>query len=284
MSSAEVQALTAAGEREHVQDAAGERGGNQVLVVGEGAGARVLKLYRRRRAWVRAPFRALENRVLGKRGVGPRARCETERATLLAWAQHGLRAPRWIDAPLPEGIDPPALWMEYTPGPTLHQVIAERETSAARVLELCERLGRELEQRHLLADRSGEVLLIPEHGGPRHALVVGDELVQIDHETGWRASTTVAEAIAQEYTMVARGLVRAAPPGGRCEEALLEAFVAGHGDVKRLCEVLAQGGGRGLGGWMHRLHDRYKRPGQNKQDAREGLLRVARARLAPAGR
>lgn len=284
MSSPEVQALFAAGQRVRVLDAAGERGGNQVLVVGEGAAARVLKIYRRRRAWVRAPFRALENRVLGKRGVGARARCETERATLRAWERHGLRAPRWIDDPLPEGVAPPALWMEYTPGFTLHQVIADRETPAARVLELCERFGRELEHRHGVARRTGEVLLIPEHGGPRHVLVAGAELVQIDHETGWRAGTGVAEAISEEYTMAARGLVRAAEPGSRSGEALLVAFVAGHADVGRLCEVLEQGAGRGLCGWLHRLHDRRKRPGHNKHDARHGLLRAARARQAAVAR
>lgn len=282
--SPEVKALRAAGFTVEVLDAAGARGGNQVLKVGGAGGApppgggapgpAVLKVYRRRRAWLRGPFRALENRWLGKRGVGARARCATERETLELWERHGVRAPRLLPRPLPRGIAPPALWMEYTPGPTLHGRIADPAQPAGPLAGWVARYGAETARRHDLALQTQAVLLVPEHGGPRHVLLCGAELVHIDHETGWRAGTPLARALADELTLIARGLLRAAEPGGRDGDALLVAFAAGHGRPERLARLLAEASRGGPLGWAHRLHDRCKRPGLTKQEARARLLRA----------
>jgi len=252
-------ALEDAGLPVRVLDPAPSAGGNEVLLVGPAGEERVLKVYRRRRAFVRAPFRALENRWLGKRSISPAGRCETERLTLDLWERSGVRAPRRIEAPLPPGVDPPALWMEYCPGPTLFDALraADAADGRARWGPTLREYGAATSRRHDIALERREVLLVPEHAGAKHVLLSRGEQVHVDHETGWGPRVELEAALRAEVTMVVRSLLRAAAPWGA---AAVGAWVAGYAEGRRLRALVVQAlRGGGMSGALHRWHDRLTR-------------------------
>ena len=55
-----------------------------------------------------------------------RQRCALERAQLRLWREHGFDVPALLDLPLPAGYSADtASWLEYCPGPTLHQFVSD---------------------------------------------------------------------------------------------------------------------------------------------------------------
>jgi hypothetical protein len=252
------------------------RGGNLVALVGEGEEARVLKLYRRRRGRLRSFSRALENRALGKRDVSPGARCRTERLSLDLWTRMGFRVPVRLEAPLPEGIAPPALWMKYCPGETLYRLILNGAADIETLARHCARLGATMDQRHRVALERDEPLLVPEHATVQHVVVNDEHLVHIDHETGYGPGYPLEWAIAREVASTVRTILRAASerpsapvPGERYTAALVEAY----GDKERLA-ALAQRAlrERSVSLVLHRLSDRARRTPPNQTDALRRVL------------
>jgi len=243
---------------------------NSVWRVGDA----VLKLYRRRRSWPReVAGEAAAWFFHRKRGVSVGVRHETERRSLALWRRHGFDVPATLDRPLPEGVAPPALWMEFCDGPLLYDAV-----SPARL----ERLATEMGRRHGVALETREPLLVHEKGTLKHVFVVGDRLVTFDFEQGFRPSFPMLEAMAEEVAGYLRSLAQATDDESRVPshespvktfEDGIKTFVRGYADTGRLKRI-AEWGTRGVSFYrlMKRWQDGVRRPTHGKVDVLRRLL------------
>ncbi len=242
---------------------------NSVWLVGDA----VLKLYRRRRSWLReVAGEAAAWFFHRKRGVSVGVRHETERRSLAIWRGNGFDVPATLDRPLPEGVAPPALWMEYCPGPLLFDAVEPGRL---------ERLGAAMDRRHALALETREPLLVHEKGTLKHVIVCGDRLVTFDFEQGFRRSFPMLEALAEEVAGYLRSLAQATEESkvqspeskvGSFEDGV-KAFLRGYSDMARLRRI-AEWGTRGVSFYrlMKRWQDGMRRPMHGKVDVLRRLL------------
>lgn len=258
----------------------GRAGGNQVCVVETPCGPRVLKLYRgRKKAW-REPFRWFGHLLEGKRSTRPAARYETERESLGLWKQAGFDVPDTYDDPLPMGVEAPALWMEYCPGPTLRDVVRDESRALSERQALVRRFGDEVARRQTRAILDQQPLLIHEHASVFHVLVSGERLVNFDLEGGYRAHVSMPRALEQELGGLVRSLLRAVPAH---IEALLDAFVEGYvsasddaeTELRQIAERGAHGGG--LVRWVRRIRGAIRRRVKAKPSKAQGCQLVLEA-------
>jgi hypothetical protein len=242
--------------------------GNFLLLVDEGGDARVLKLYRERTAAAFRLFSAFSHRFLErKRGIGARARFETERLTMDLWQRHGFDVFRRLELPIPPAFEPPAAWFEYCPGVTLAAVLKNRAVAIEEKRSIARRLAAATAPRHQLALELGEPLLAHEHASTKHVLIHGERLVTFDFEGAFLASVPAIEALAQELAQYARSLAKY---GGEGADELLRAFAEGYGDTALLEELAAWGvHGGGLYRRIRRWHDRFRRA-DNDDDGPHG--------------
>lgn len=233
-----------------------ERRGNLVLRVDDAAGARVLKVYRGRRGLLRDALTSFSGQVFeGKRPVDPAARCDTERRSLELWAREGFSAPRLLAGPPPEWTDAPTLWLEFTPGRRLSDVLQDPSVSMARKACLVRALARETRARHRRALELREPLLLPEHPTMKHVLVQQDgRLVTVDFEGGYGVRYPVLFAIAQELA----GLLRSIPPI-ETRAGLGDRFLDAYGDDDLLEAACAAYFSLNPARVLRRLSDRFRR-------------------------
>ena len=268
----------------------GRAGGNQVFVVETPAGPRVLKLYRGRKSAWREPFRWFGHLLEGKRGTRPTARYETERESLLLWQREGFDVPAVHDEALPESVEPPALWLEYCPGPTLRDVLRDEERALPERAALLGRFGSEVARRQARAIEMGQPLLIHEHASVFHVLVHEDRLVNFDLEGGYRAHVSLPRALEQELGGLIRSILRAVPAH---IELLVDAFVDGYvgtaEEAERQLRGIAERGahGGGLVRWVRRIRGAIRRRVKAKPSKAQGcqlvldaLVRRERAQLS----
>lgn len=258
----------------------GRAGGNRVCVVETPEGPRVLKLYRgRKHAW-REPFRWFGHLLEGKRSTRPAARHETERESLGLWKQAGFDVPDVYDEALPAGIAPPALWMEYCPGPTLRDVVRDESLALSERQALLRRFGHEVARRQACAIQDKQPLLIHEHASVFHVLVSGLRLVNFDLEGGYRAHVSLPRALEQELGGLVRSLLRAAPER---IDTLLDALVDGYVSADALAtgqlrEIATRGAhGGGLVRWVRRIRGAIRRRVKAKPSKAQGCRLVLEA-------
>jgi len=201
------------------------RGGGNLLYVVDGK--RILKLYRRRRARWRAPWRDLGQWMEGKRGVRPEERRRVECESLELWKREGFDVPACYEDTLPDGIDQPALWLEYCPGPSLFDLVRDADTAMDRKRDCVRRFAGDLARRQARALQLGDPRLSHEHPSVLHVLVHEDRLVSFDLETAFKPSYDVEMAVEQELAGVVRSLFRAVPEDG---DTLTDAFILGYDD------------------------------------------------------
>jgi tRNA A-37 threonylcarbamoyl transferase component Bud32 len=232
--------------------------GNILYLFHDAPGPRVLKLYRTRRSALREFLKDCSSRRLeGKRGATARARAETEQKCLALWNAEGFAAPRVLDLPLPAGVAPPALWMEFCPGVILADALAEPNRGLSEKQDLLRRVGADFAGRHRRALALREPLLIQEHATTRHLIVQPERLVTFDLENGFRPGFPLREALVQELAGFLRPLIRQA---GDSADLLLNAFVAGYAERDRLRELTAYAvKGRGWSRRLKRWHDQRRR-------------------------
>ena len=255
----------------------GRAGGNQVFVVETPSGPRVLKLYRgRKRAW-REPFRWFGHLLEGKRSTRPAARHATERESLRLWKGAGFDVPAVYDEPLPDGVEPPALWMEYCPGSTLRDVVRDESRALSERQALVRRFGDELARRQARAILDQQPLLIHEHASVFHVLVSRERLVSFDLEGGYRPHVSLPRALEQELGGLVRSLLRAVPEH---IEALVDALVDGYvtadeGAAEQLRQIAERGAhGGGLVRWVRRIRGAIRRRVKAKPSKAQGCQLV----------
>ena len=246
--------------------------GNRVYLYCDGPEPRVLKQYRPRAAlWVEWVGEAGARALNGKQGFACEWRYYTERRLLELWRGHGLDVPRVYDAALPDGVAPPALWLEYCPGPLLGDVLADAATPTARQRELIAWLGRETDRRHALAEHLGEPGLLHEHGSVKHQLLCGGRLVTFDLEAAYTRRRAIPTAIGEELSNLLHSLLRYTwlP----ADEALAH-FAAGYGSLERLRRVGAELEARTPRALAKRVADRRRRGDTSKLSALRRLVRL----------
>ena len=248
--------------------------GNWIYLREDGAGSRVLKLYRRRSSRVQERSEALFSWVAGTTARTASARYRTERDGLDLWAREGFDVFRRCDEPLPAGAAPPGIWLEYCPGTLLLDVLRDPETQFEEKLALLTRLGRVLGERHARAVEACEPRLAQKHGTTEHILLWRDRMITVDLEGSFRPGFPVLEALVQELAGYLRSVAKHTAP--RHDEAFT-ALVRGYPSPELLRKIAHWAvEGRSLYRRLARRQDRQKRSEHSKTEVMERILRLVR--------
>ena len=256
--------------------------GNILLVYGEGAEAKVLKLYRERRGRTKEILSGFSHRMFErKRGTRAKVRYRTECLTLDLWKHHGLDVFARFDLPLPARFAPPALWLEYCEGETLGKLVENHDIALAQKREWLRQLGEQVCRRHQLALEHNEPLLAQERGTLNHVFVSGERLIFFDFEGGFLAGFPILEALAQETAGLVRSISRRAGDTELFEE-LVAAFVEGYEDSALLGKIARWGvHHQSYYRRVRRWYDQRRRLANTKTDGLRHLL-AALPQSAPA--
>ncbi len=234
-----------------------DRGDGRHLVVKVELAGRpaVIKLYGRKRDWLRDVLRDLGHRwIVGKTGMTAAARCRTERETLELWRRHGFDVPALVepavlDATLPADLPPLRLVCEYVVGRELSDQIADPGEPLVEKERLLALLAREWSRRHTLAIAITEPRLIQAHAMLAHVIHVAardgvgdgvghgtvERLVTHDFEVAWAKRSAVARLVSLEIAQLLDSLARAVPQEQLAP--LVAAFVRGYPERARLARV-----------------------------------------------
>jgi hypothetical protein len=196
-------------------------GRHLVLKVELGGRPAVVKLYGRKRDWLRDWLRDVGQRLLvGKSGMTPAARCRTERETLALWRAHGFDVPAALDLPLPPEVPPLRLVSEWIEGRLLQVPIRDPDVPLAEKQRLVARLAAEWGRRHELALRLREPRLLQTHAMLGHVLWVAagataagsaERLVTFDFEVTWARRAASPRRVAQELMQLLESIAAFAP-------------------------------------------------------------------------
>ncbi len=202
----------------------------------------VVKLYGRKRDWLRDFLRDVGQRFLvGKSGMTPAARMQTERATLELWHRHGFRVPRVLDATLPAEVPKLRLVLESIEGGTVRDLLADPRVPLMEKRRVTAQCVSEWTRRHELALRLREPGLIQVHATFGHVLRSGDALVTFDFEVAWRRRDV--ERLVEIELL---GFLGSFGPWVAADQLdlLLETVVAGYSPRDRLAAVARSWRGR----------------------------------------
>lgn len=245
--------------------------GNTILRFEEGKDVFALKLYRRRwPLWQEYTAGLISRMFHGKTGRSAGTRFKTERKNLEIWSLHGFDVFQHFDKPLPEGIDPPGLWLEYCPGRILSELLRDGNTPWEEKRQLLYRLGETVGRRHLRAMKLSEPLLVQEHPTTDHILLYKDRMITFDLEGAFLPGFPLREALAQELSGYLRSIAR--NTGERLDEAI-QSLAEGYPskDLLRKTAEWGVSGGTVLRR-LKRLQDRRRRPLLGKTEMLRRLL------------
>lgn len=177
-----------------------------------------------------------------------------------------MRVPAVFDLPLPAGLPDPALWLEYCPGPTLHDVLSRADIGWDEKAALLGRFGADVARRFAEAARRREPLLLHEHGTTKHVLLPGGgsgrwadaALCWIDLEGGFRDGFPIVEAQGQELGGHLRSIAKAVPD--RVDDAFRALVRDPAADGSLRAAALHGARSRGLLRRIRRAADRSRRP------------------------
>ncbi|OHB75347.1 MAG: hypothetical protein A2Z34_04870 [Planctomycetes bacterium RBG_16_59_8] len=232
--------------------------GNVILVIGEGQGAKVLKIFRRRSsAFLEILGDFTSWFIHGKTGFSVRCRYETEKRTHDRWSRFGMPVLNRLNIPVPPEAGGMAIWYEWCSGRRLSELMADDSIEWTKKDDLLEKLGSETGRRHDIAIREQEPLLVHEHSALKHFFVEGERLVGFDFEGGYGPRYALREAMADEFSGILRSIAQTT--GDRYPEAF-RSFARGYGNTDRLrgIAVWASSGG-GIRRRLKRLRDFFLR-------------------------
>ncbi len=170
---------------------------------------RILKLYRSRWSpWQEFTENLLAKTVLRRTAGKTSDRFESEKYNLTRWREEGFQVPKIIEAPFPEGIQQPALWMEFCEGPHLLSYFQNKEISWDDKFSRLHHLGQDLGARYKRAAELDEVRLIHKHGTLEHILVEPERLVTIDLEGSYLRGFKLLEAMTRELSGFLRSIAK----------------------------------------------------------------------------
>jgi len=239
--------------------------GNLMYKVREGDTEYLLKLYRLRwQRWQEFTEPLAARFIVGTSGRDIRSRHTTERTCLTLWASEGFDVPRIFDKPLPEGFDPPALWMEYCPGRLLADLLSDEAVPWEEKAAHLKRLGQELGRRHQRAIERSEPLLIQKHGSIVHTLLYQDRMITIDLEGSFKPGFDLIEALGQELAGYLRSIAKRSEG---CVDEAFQALIDGYPSQELLKQVTYWGAyGKSLRRTVTRWSDQRKRNQHSKTE------------------
>jgi len=212
----------------------------------------VLKLFGRKRDWLRDWMRDFGQRVLvGKTGMAPVARQRTERESIEIWRAEGFDVPALLDWPLPAAVPPCRLLLEWLPGELLSELVYQPGVEPEEKQRLLTRLAREMARRHRRALERCEPRLVQSHASLAHVMVVpvaaappagaataaGERLVHFDFEVAWARRSALERLVVLEVGQWVESIASFAPT----EQIgpLIGAFVRAYGETERLRGLVA---------------------------------------------
>ena len=260
-----------------------EGSGNILLLFGEGAGAKVLKLYRERRGRTKEVLSGFSHRMFErKRGTRAEVRYHTENLTLDLWESYGLDVFSRFSMPLPPSYAAPGLWFEYCEGDTVGKLIESSDVDAARKHECILHVGRATHARHFLALEHREPMLAQERGTLNHLFLSGERLISFDFEGGFLAGFPVIEALTQELAGLVRSIRRRAGSEELFEE-LVATFAQGYDDPALLRDIARWGvHHQSYYRRIRRWYDQRRRGSNTKTDSLRYLLSILPQSTTPA--
>ena len=210
-------------------------GGHQVVSVRVGGRELVLKLYGRKRGVGATLLRGFGHRFLvGKTGLHPRTRRDTEERVLRTWRNHGFAVPEVLELRLPEPDPRPLLALEHVSGRTVSAELRDPTSSRPSLEAGLARFGEAWSRRHDLAEALGEPALVHAHPSFNHVIDRGGEWVSFDFEYAYTDPRRVPTLIAVEIAGFVGSLAHYA---GERFEPLLAALVAGYPRRGRLARA-----------------------------------------------
>ncbi|MFI5316339.1 MAG: hypothetical protein ACHQ6T_11610 [Myxococcota bacterium] len=217
------------------------RGDGRHRVVSLRLGGRdvVVKIYGRKRPRFATAMREFGHRFLvGKTGLAPSTRRDTEARLLALWRAHGFAVPEAPPLELPEPIAEPYLVLGRVEGPTVDARLRDPAAPAVALEAGMARFGAEWSRRHALAEQLGEPGLVHAHPGFTHLIDGGGAWTTFDFEYAYTDVRRVEQLVAVEIAGFVASLCRAS---GARAAPLLRALVEGYTDRRRLECVVAQG-------------------------------------------
>lgn len=253
-------------------------GGNQLLVYTFETGPALLKVYRRRGSRFREFFKRVSYRFIERKcGVTARERCALERANLRLWRDAGFEVPALLDRPLPPGYEPDrAQWLEYCPGPLLHDFVRDSSVPLSERGAAVECFSAALSDRQRRAFEFEERSLVMKHASLKHVLLFENRQVSFDLETVYASTVPMLDALADELGGYARSLLRMGPVE---EQVFLgTAFVRAYSNSGLLRKVIDYGlSGGGVVRAVKRFGDERRRPSFSEHAALRWLRDHAEA-------
>lgn len=236
--------------------------GNAMYKVTGPEGTCLLKLYRRRWNRLQSLSESLYARYVHRRTSGrPQARFESERDNIAAWAREGFDVCRLFDRPLPDGVQGPALFMEYCPGRPLTEVLRDTSVAWHNKVDHISALASEMSRRHQRAVATGNRRLLQKHGTTDHILLFEDRRITIDLEGAFLPSYRMEEALVRELSGYLRSF---RVLGDRLDDGM-DIFITAYADRKLLHHVVHWGlHGTSLFRRLSRLQDRRRRGASSK--------------------
>lgn len=210
-------------------------GGHQVVSVAVGGREVVLKLYGRKRGFVATSLRAFGHRFLvGKTGLDPRTRRDTEERLLRLWRSHGFAVPEVLELTLPEPDPRPQLALEHVAGRTVSAELRDPNVGQPVLAAGLARFAAEWSRRHDLAESLAEPGLVHAHPSFNHVIDRAGEWVSFDFEYAYTDPRRVSTLVAVEIAGFVGSLAHYA---GARFEPLLAALVGGYPQRSRLARA-----------------------------------------------
>ncbi|MBL8844109.1 MAG: hypothetical protein JNL90_21470 [Planctomycetes bacterium] len=247
----------------------------------------VLKLYGRKRDWLKDTLRDVGHRwFLGKTGMTPHARWATERETLALWRAHGFDVPAELPLPLPSAVPPLRLLSEFVPGQPLYLAVEHATLPLAEKERLIRWVAADWSRRHDLALQLVEPRLVQSHAMLAHVFHVApgaqgagspERLVTFDFEVAWARRSALPRLVSLEIAQLFDSIARWAPLDHI--GPLIAAFVRGYPSRERL-ERIERDVLRGrlpLFGWLSRLGLQLRERGARRKLAVLAHLEAALA-------
>ena len=187
----------------------GGRGRQGVYYVCEHGHPCVLKVFDRKESELRRLWADLGNCFVGRTGASPSQRYLTERACLAVWRRHGFDVFQECDAAPEVSIGAHHICMEYVPGRSVGDFLADPDVPRRRKTALVARLAHEWRWRHDIALAHREPLLIHEHPTLVHVWMgPHGRLIHYDFEIAYARAGKLDDLIARELIGFLRSLYK----------------------------------------------------------------------------
>lgn len=217
----------------------------------------ILKCYGLKRSRLQMVIRQFGSLfLLKKSSITARARRNTELDVLALWKREGFDVPATYPLPEVPADFPCCLAMEWIPGPTMAEVLHDKNTSLTFKKEVIARYARDWGRRHARALELGEPRLLQENPTLSHVFISGDRLVHFDFEIVFTRKKDLERLVRREIVGVLQSLSKA---GGDSFGTLLDTLLAAYPDLscfRQTARELDRYGTVPVAGWtaiFHRL-------------------------------